>query len=207
LRDMIAAMQPQEFEDARLLWKMFYAGQSFEHSRVAAKYVLQKNIIEDEPIFYPLMAAVYVLYGKPFKKSCGVGCPIGEDIIPQDYLELHRDLLKHRDKILAHSDANKFELFDVGQANQVRLVVRSPTDKSLICSQLQANRPLLPHIISLCLELQEKVESSKIELFKRYEKYAPNAVGEYILNIDDPNGAFFKPAKPVVEANSENDQK
>ncbi len=153
------------------------------------------------------MAAIYVLYGKPFKKSHGMGCPLGEDIIPPDYLELHRDLLKHRDKILAHSDANKFEWFDVGQANQVRLVVRSPTDKSLICSQLQANRSLLPHIISLCLELQEKTEIRKMELFKQYEKFAPVEVGEYILNIDDLNSSFFKSAKPVVEANSETDGK
>jgi hypothetical protein len=200
-------MQPQEFEDARLLWKMFYAGQSFEHARAAAEYVLQKNIAEDDSIFYPLMASVYVLYGKPFKMSRGVGSPLGEGIIPHSYLELHRDLLKHRDKIMAHSDANKIEWFDVGQANQVRLVVRSPTDKSLICSQLQANRSLLPHIISLCLELQEKTETHKMKLFKQYEKFAPAEVGEYVLNIDDLNGDFFKPAKPVVEANSETDGK
>lgn len=200
-------MQPQEFEDARLLWKMFYASQSFKHSRAAAEYVLQKNITEDDPAFYPLMTAVYVLYGKPFRKSRGVGCPLGEELISSDYLELHCDLLKHRDKILAHSDANEFEWFDVGQANQVRLVVRSPTNKSLICSQLQANRSLLPHIISLCLELQERTESRKIELFKRYEKYAPAQVGEYVVNIDDPNGDFFKLAKPVVEANSKSDGK
>ena len=201
---MQGKMQPQEFEDARLLWKMFYAGQSFEHSRAAAEYVLQKKIAEDDPIFYPLMTAVYVLYGKPFRKSRGVGCPLGEELIPPDYLELHRDLLKHRDKILAHSDANEFEWFDVGQANQVRLV-RRLTDKSLKCSQLQANPSLLPHIISLCLELQEKTEIRKTELFKQYEKFVPAEVGEYVLNIDDPNGDFFKPAKSVVEIIPESD--
>ena len=25
-------MQPQEFDDAKLLWKMFYAGQFFKHA-------------------------------------------------------------------------------------------------------------------------------------------------------------------------------
>ena len=63
--------------------------------------------------FTRLMTAVYVLYGKPFKKSYGVGC-LGEELIPVEYQELHRDLLKHRDKILAHSDASGFEWFDVG---------------------------------------------------------------------------------------------
>jgi hypothetical protein len=192
-------MRPEEFEDAKLLWKMFYAGQSFEHARAAAEYVLKENISADNAIFYPLMTAVYVLYGKPFRKSHGVGC-LDEKLIPLKYQELHQDLMKHRDKILAHSDASGFEWFDVGQANQVRLVVRSSTDKSfLVCGQLQANPALLPHIISLCLELQELVESKKRELFKRYEKYVPAGVGEYILNIEDPSGDFFGPAKPVVE--------
>jgi hypothetical protein len=190
-------MRLEEFEDAKLLWKMFYAGQSFEHARAAAEYVLKENISADNAILYPLMTAVYVLYGKPFKKSNIVGC-LGEELIPLEYQELHRDLLKHRDKILAHSDAKGFEWLDVGQANQVRLVQR-PTDKSLVCGQLQANPALLPHIISLCLELQEQVEIKKRELFKRYEKYVPAEVGEYILNIEDPSGDFFRPAKPVVE--------
>lgn len=199
-------MQPQEFEDAKLLWVIFYAGQSFENSRAAAEYVLRNKIAEDNSVFYPLMTAVYVLYGKPFGKSRGVGRLLGEELIPTEYLELHRDLLKSRDKIFAHSDANEFEWFDVGQANQVRLV-RRPTDKSLQCSQLQANPSLLPHIISLCLELQEKIEIRKIELFKQYEKFVPAEVGEYVLNIEDPNGDFFKPAKPIFEINSKSDDK
>ncbi len=198
-------MQPQEFEDARSLWKMFYAGQSFEHARAAAEYVLQNNIADDNPVFYPLMTAIYVLYGKPFRKSRVVGS-LGEELIPPEYQELHRDLLKHRDKILAHSDASEFDWFDVGQANQVRLV-RRPTDKSLICSQLQANPSLLPHIISLCLELQEKTGILKTELFKKCERFVPAGVGEYVLNIDDPNGDFFKLAKPFVEINLESDEK
>jgi hypothetical protein len=190
-------MRPEEFEDAKLLWKMFYAGQSFEHARTAAEHVLKENISADNVILYPLMTAVYVLYGKPFKKSHGVGC-LGEELIPSQYQELHQNLLKHRDKILAHSDSNGFEWFDVGQVNQVRLV-RRPTDKSLICSQLQANPALLPHIISLCLELQKQVEAKKRELFKQYEKYVPAQAGEYVLNIEDSSDDFFRPAKTVVE--------
>jgi len=192
-------MQLQEFEDAKSLWMMFYAGQSFMHVKAAAEYVCQNNISEDSPVFYPLMAAVYVLYGKPFKKSRGVGS-LGEEIIPPEYQALHRELLKHRDQIYAHSDATAFEWPDVGRANQVRLVRRS-ADKSLFCSQLQASPPLVPHIINLCRHLQETIESRKLELFKKYEKYVPPDVGEYVLNIDDASGDFFKPAKAVVETN------
>lgn len=192
-------MQPHEFEDAKLLWKMFYAGQCFKHAQAAAEFALQNNIGEDNPVFYPLIMAVYVLYGKPFKRSHGVGL-LGEEIVPSEYQELHRDLVKHRDQIYAHSDADAFEWADVGRVNQVRLL-RRPTDKSLVCCQLQARAPLMPYIISLCQELEEKVERNKMELFKRYEKYVPAKVGEYVLNIDDPNGDFFTPTKPVVGTN------
>jgi hypothetical protein len=190
-------MRPDEFEDAKLIWKMFYAGQSLEHARAAAEYVLKENISADNAIFYPLISSVYVLYGKPFKRSNGVGC-LGEELIPLEHQEFHRDLLKHRDKILAHSDASGFDWLDVGQANQVRLV-RRPTDMSLFCSQLEANPDLLPCIIRLCLELLKQVKIKKRELFERYKKYVPAEIGEYILNIEDQSGDFFRPAKPVVE--------
>lgn len=192
-------MQREEFEDAKLLWKMFYAGECFKHAQAAAEFVLQNSIGEDNPVFYPLVTAVYVLYGKPFKPSHGVGF-LEDGIVPSEYQELHRELLKHRDQIYAHSDAAAFKWFDVGQVNQVRLVRRA-TGKSLVCSQFQAKPPLIPHIISLCQMLREKAERNKMELFTRYEKYVPAKVGEYVLNIDDPDSDFFKPTRPVVEAN------
>jgi|ERR1700722_6134590 len=88
-------MQIQEFEDAKLIQKMFYAGQCFTHAKAAAEYVLKNNITEDAPAFYPLMTSLFVLYGKPFKNSRGIGS-LGEEIIPVQHQELHRDLLKHR---------------------------------------------------------------------------------------------------------------
>jgi hypothetical protein len=109
-------MQPQEFEDAKLLWKKYYAVQCFKHAQVAAEYILQNKIAEDDPVFFPLITAVYVLYGRPFKRTKGVGV-LGKEIIPQEHLELHQSILDHRDQIYAHSDAIGFELADVGQAN------------------------------------------------------------------------------------------
>ncbi|HTX22705.1 MAG TPA: hypothetical protein VMD27_12730 [Candidatus Aquilonibacter sp.] len=182
-------MQPQEFEDAKLLWKMFYAEQCFKHAQAAAEYVLQNKIEEDNPVFYPLIAAVYVLYGRPFKNSFGVGS-LGEEIIPPGHLELHRLLLKHRDRIYAHTDATNFELPDVGQANQVGVVV-SPTEKRLFGTQFCARPPLLPDVINLCQSLQKKTEYHVCKLFERYVKHVPNEVGKYVINISNQAGSFF----------------
>jgi hypothetical protein len=111
-------MQPNEFEDAKLLWKMFYAEQCFKHAQAAAEHIFKEKLEENNPLFYSLFTAIYIIYGKPFRPSRGVG-KLGEEIIPAEHLELHRLLLQHRDQIYAHADATGLELSDFGQANQV----------------------------------------------------------------------------------------
>ena len=189
-------MQPQEFEDAKLLWKKYYAVQCFKHAQVAAEYILQNKIAEDDPVFFPLITAVYVLYGRPFKRTKGVGV-LGKEIIPQEHLNLHQSILDHRDQIYAHSDAIGFELADVGQANQVR-AKRLSTETLLLRSQYQATPELLPHIIKLCQQLQEKTLAHVNQLFAQYGKHIPAKLGEYVLNIDNSAGDFFELAKPVI---------
>ena len=154
-------MQPQEFEDAKLLWIMFYAEEGFKQAKSAAEYIRQKPIAESDPVFYPLITAVYVLYGKPFGTNYGAGA-LNQDIVPTEFLELHKTLLDHRNQTYAHTDATRLEFQEVGKVNQVRLVVRGPSDKSLFCGQLQASHPLIPPIIDLCQQLQEKARVKKL---------------------------------------------
>ena len=54
----ITAMRPDEFEDAKWLWKMFYAGQCFKHAQAAAEHVLKEKLEQDNPLFYPLITDV-----------------------------------------------------------------------------------------------------------------------------------------------------
>jgi len=189
-------MNPKEFNDAKLLWKLFYAGQCFMHAQKAAEYVLRNENEENNSVLYPLITAVYVLYGKPFLRNDSVG-RLDEAIIPTEYLDWHRTFLKHRNKTYAHSEANAFEFLDAGNVNQVRLLVHPPEPPSLICSQFQAEPALMPIIINLCRLLQEKIGNQKNELFQRYKQYIPAQVGEYVLNVSDPDGDFYKPAKPI----------
>jgi hypothetical protein len=48
-------MKPQEFEDAKKLWKLFYAEQCFMHAQAAAEYILRNNIEDNNPVFYSLI--------------------------------------------------------------------------------------------------------------------------------------------------------
>jgi hypothetical protein len=81
--------------------------------------------------------------------------------------------------------------------NQVR-AKRLSTETLLLRSQYQATPELLPHIIKLCQELQEKTLAHVNQLFAQYGKNIPAKLGEYVLNIDNPAGDFFELAKPVI---------
>ena len=186
-------MQPVEFEDAKLLWKMFYAEQCFKHAQAAAEHILKEKLEENNPLFYPLISAVYVIYGKPFGFSRGVG-KLGEEMIPHEHLELHRSLLDHRDQIYAHTDATGFELSDLGQANQVG-VGRFPTGLQLFGTQLNARYPLLPSVIDLCRILEEKTGYHVKKLFDRYVGLVPSPNGKYVINVYDQTGDFFNSVK------------
>ena len=177
---------------------MFYAEESFKHAKSAAEYILKNPVKENDLVFYPLITAVYVLYGKPFGKNYGMGS-LKEDFVATEHLDLHKELLQHRDQTYVHSDATRLEIPDAGKANHVRLKVRQPRDKSLFCSQFQATRPRMDRIISLCQLLQEKARGKKIELINQYKKSFPNEVGEYVLNIDQQGEEMFVPTKTIIE--------
>jgi hypothetical protein len=67
------AMTTEEFEDAQSLWKLFYAKRCFQHAENACLFLLNNKVHEDNSIYYPMVAAIYVLYGRPFKKANIVG--------------------------------------------------------------------------------------------------------------------------------------
>jgi hypothetical protein len=189
-------MEPAEFEDAKLLWKMFYAQYCFRRAEAAAQHNLDERLEEDSPLFYPLVTSVYVLYGKPFKRARGVG-QLGEELIPPQHLDLHRALLQHRDQLYAHTDADAGPLADYGEVNQVR-VIQTPTEMRLFAVDLHARFPLMPSVIDLCRTLQAKTGYHVEKLFKRYSARVPKSVGEYAINVSNQTGNFFTRVKPMI---------
>jgi hypothetical protein len=186
-------MQPNELDDAKLLWKMFYAEQCLKHVRTAAEHILNEKLEEDNPLFYPLITAVHVNYGKPFGFSRGVG-RLEEEMIPPQHLDLHRLLLKHRNQVFAHTDAIDFELPDFGQANQV-CVRRSLDGIRLFGTEFQTRYPLMPPVIDLCDILLKKTSYHVVKLFNRYTGQVPRPIGDYVINVYDQAGDFFLPKK------------
>jgi hypothetical protein len=118
-------------------------------------------------------------------------------MIPPEYLDLHHQLLEHRDQIYAHTDADGFQVADYGEVNQVR-VLQTDTEMHLFAVDFHARFPLMPSIIELCSILQRKTWYHVERLFNRYKAKVPNSVGEYAINISDQSGDFFTPARPMI---------
>lgn len=189
-------MTKDVFEDAKALWKLFYAHECFRHAAAACSHILDNNLETDSPIYYPLLTSVYVLYGKPFKRANVVG-KLADDIIPPEHKSLHDTLLDHRDKFYAHTDAKSFKLSDFGDANQVRFLVL-PHEIRLFGTQFRSRPPFLPEVVELCGVLQTKVNYHIAKLQKRHAKKIPQAVGEYAINILNESGPFVIKEKPLI---------
>jgi hypothetical protein len=186
-----------EFEDAQSLWKFFYAQECFRKAKITAAHILESGLDSHHEIYYPLLVAVYVLYGKPFKFSRPVG-KISEEIVPENFRELHKQLIQHRDQLYAHTDANGFEIADRGSVNQVRFLVTPEGKVHLFAPLFHARPPLLPGVRDLCDVLQEKCRYHVNKLQLRHQKQIPPPPGEYIITVLDKERPFVNRSSPLL---------
>ncbi len=194
----LAQMTPEEFADAKSLWKFFYANECFKHVENACSFILQSGMDEKHPAYFPLITAIYVLYGKPFKSSRVVG-KLSKEFVPPKFRELHDLMIMHRDQLYAHTDAHNFDDPFPGVPNQVR-VRRVSSEARMIGTEFYARPPVLPHVIALCREMQKKTSYHINKLQNRhFKKHLPKGPGEYPINVFNMAGPFFLPKQPPFE--------
>jgi len=152
---------------------------------------LANGIDENHPVYYPLIVAIYVLYGKPFKQSNDVGV-LPRNIVPAEFRPLHDIMIEHRDEVYAHTQP--------GPNSEVRVcvsVVEGKRRGQLIAPEFYARPPTLSKIIELCQVMQTTTEQRRVEIQNRYfPKYIPKEEGEYPLNVVHPAGPFFLSKQP-----------
>ncbi len=189
-------MNTSEYNDAGLLWKMFYAGECFRQARGAAQHILDARLEHGSPLFYPLVTAVHVLYAKPFTRADAVG-KLGDEIIPTEHRNLHESLIDHRHQVYAHRDGDGFAVADYGPVNQVR-AVKTPQMIRLLATDFHARFPAMPAIIDLCHALEHKTSYHVDKLWARHVKSIPDKVGEYMLNVKDLSADMWLSQKPMI---------
>jgi hypothetical protein len=84
---------------------MFQANKTFKAVHQGCLELVPSGLSETSPLYFPVVAGLICLYGKPFKYNEGVGkLPI--EMVPEEHLSLHDQLIVIRDKLYAHSDAS-----------------------------------------------------------------------------------------------------
>ena len=190
-------MTQTEFEDAKALWRFFYAHESFKQVENACSFIIDNNLDDSHPAYYSLVTAICVLYGKPFRESRVVG-KLLSDIVPSEFRELHQSIVDQRDQLYAHMDGNAFALNGLEAANQVRLVV-SQTEARLIAPLFRLQVSLIPKVLELCQVLQKKANCHIESLQKRHHREFLQP-GEYAINVLDAAGPFWIKKPPLLSS-------
>ena len=194
-------MTTDEFEHAQLLWQLLYAKQCFTHVENACLFLLDNGVHEDNPVYYPLIAAIYVLYARPFTRANVVGS-LTADFVPEKLRQLHAVMMKHRNQIYAHTDPKSFDVPGHGAPYQV--FVRITTEDSrkkgqLLGTEFFARPPVLEEVVKLCQELKETTDLAVGVLQEEhFPKLIAEEDGDYPINIFDPAGPFFLPKQPPL---------
>ena len=184
-------MTAEEFSAAKSIWKFGYAEECFKRVANTCALILQSGISEDHLAYYPMIVAIYALYGKPFKQADIVGA-LPRKMVPAEFRKLHDVMIEHRDEVYMHTQP--------GPKSEVRIRVSyfgKTRVGQLFSTEFYARPPKLPMIIKLCQAVQMAVEQRRVKLQDRYfDKHLPKEAGEYPLNVSDPAGAFFLPKQP-----------
>jgi hypothetical protein len=178
----------------RDLWRTTFAKQSVQRAIDACTFIISKIKAPEHPLYYPLVTAIFVLYGRPFGDNKGVGM-ISEKLASYDSPEknnLHALLIKGRDKLYAHTDA-EFQYFDaqrikpLGSLLSVSIIYTDVgggfAELNTRIQEPQLTIQTVPLIKKLCEELLIRLDSKEKE----------------ILTFLAENGCKLKPGKNIVE--------
>lgn len=104
-------------KDARLeIWKVTLARSSFIQAKRACAALLQLGPTAPEVLVSALSTTALVFYARPFKQDPEV--KLDKSVVPAELVEFHDDIIRYRDKVIAHRDV-KAPKTPWGSANDV----------------------------------------------------------------------------------------
>jgi hypothetical protein len=180
----------EEFETARSLWRMEFGFHTFEAVRVGIDHFLERKLHSDEPEYYPMLVGLICLYARPFTNNRPVG-PLPDDIIPEEYLKLHRDIITLRNQLFAHGDASVMTRPDDYQNELV--FVNSRQGHCFHMTRLLAEPPFFELMNPLLDALIEKTRYHSNNLAAKLKShFGPfKNIGEFRLNVLDAEAPIF----------------
>jgi hypothetical protein len=160
--------------------------------------LVRSGLGEDSPLYFPLVAGLICLYGKPFKANRGVGkLPI--DMVPKELLELHNDLILIRDKLYAHSDSTVTETVARRHSGFGELrCFRWPDEAGYYIQRRQIGPEFFSKFMAVLADrMREKTNDYADKLGKKLAPHVPHRRGEFLLNIKDKKAPLFTQVAPL----------
>jgi hypothetical protein len=162
------------------LWRAAYAWSSFQNVRETCDYILSQKIQPEDTIYYPLVAAICVLYVRPFKRSKGIEPLSMHQFVPKKFQKLHKLLESLRDETVAHTDTGSFA-FKGLPANHVRLIIR---ERGVLLEPhgVKFKLSLISEIRELVSALEKRMHEHSNKIVSDYQNDAPDD-GEYLIDL------------------------
>ena len=172
-------------------WRDEYALDSFTVLQRLLAFLLSQSQQEPQMRSWLTVSAT-VLYARPFKQWPEVR--LAEDDVPIKYREVHKEVLKYRDKVIAHRDPDAHtrdvwgnELPIVSEGNNIFIPTTNPAmEDDIVGSLLELVEILIPML---------KARSSSF-----VSKYLPRplAPGAYVLSLEENPAEWLKRAVPCA---------
>jgi hypothetical protein len=194
-------MTRDEYSDVKQLYKFAIARDSFSEISKTCGHLIAGEFQSVAPGYYAMAAGIVTLYARPFTNNSRIGI-LSTRLIPQEYKELHSNLMDLRHKAFAHTDASG-RLPGHGIMTEVRLVFEGGSVVNF-SSRPVLEPELLPHIKTLSDLLTQKVQEVHDKFYDRVLKAIVPRFGiadigkEFELNVQDEKGPMVVPAADPI---------
>jgi hypothetical protein len=167
----------------------------FIDARECIKDLQEKGFSKDSPQYYALLVGLVCLYARPFTTAEQIGT-LSDNIVPAKFRELHKELLRLRNEMFAHTDPAALLPGATPSSNDFASgIVFRYEHKSIyvIPSRFHADPQFLPDFILPLLDaLIEITGKKRKQLHDTLAHYVPKKVGDYELNVLDIDKPVFK---------------
>ena len=171
-------------------WRDEYALDSFTVLQRLLAFMLSQSKKGSQMRSWLTVSAT-VLYARPFKQWPEVR--LAEDDVPIKYREVHKEVLKYRDKVIAHRDPDAHkrdvcgnELPIVSEGNNIFIPTTNPAMEDDIA------RRLLELVETLILMLKARSSSFVSKYLPR-----PLAPGAYVLSLEENPAEWLNRGHPT----------
>lgn len=186
-------------DEKKLFALRSHASYAFSTVAKICKEILDKPIPANDPLYHPLMIAIYTSYGRPFTNCWGFG-KLPVDAVPDKFQGLHEELMTHRDKMYAHADKDMVHP-DYGPANELRVTVNANGRCQIWSQPIQPSHLQVKNILTLSKKMHEKMEYWKDKFVKKYMQKIELEPGDYIFDTDSETQLLAK--RDAEQANRE----